>query len=356
MHKTPGTLPMTAGKAQPDQLKWSWSRNSGDEPYQLDQMSDWPLPLGAWLPAVANMSNNEFQGKYVHFNVIPNFGKTDQCIVSKSLVHEIASHHIMTTPIKLVWWHHQMKGTLQCIHKNIHHLVGKSMYSRPILHMQPHTNIQTQVSHLTRNVPNLMLYLLLVIYHICIKINSIPLQQSKDSAQNDVVTQHLHQQMLNQSQLNDTLGSILNNQQSLQRETITMMNEMFKRHENEQFIHDLQMFNGKNIDCDEWIAQIEKISNLTGKPEYILTLAKSSGTSYKMISQTPSNTAWSKLKKKLQEFYSLVAHACSHRFVKKTMCQWSTARLHCLLDRDGVIKAWNMIWLSLIISSWLIFL
>ena len=36
-------------------------------------------------------------------------------------------------------------------------------------------------------------------------------QQSKDNAQNDVVTQHLHQQMLNQSQSNDTLGSILNN-------------------------------------------------------------------------------------------------------------------------------------------------
>ena len=51
-----------------------------------------------------------------------------------------------------------------------------------------------------------------------------PLQQSKDNAQNDVVTQHLHQQTLNQSQLNDTSGSILNNQQSLQRETIPIMN------------------------------------------------------------------------------------------------------------------------------------
>ena len=114
-----------------------------------------------------------------------------------------------------------------------------------------------------------------------------------------MMTQHLHQQMLNQSQLNDTLGSILNNQQSLQRETISMMNEMSKRYENEQFIHHIQMINGKNIDFVEWIAQTEKISNLTGKPEYVLTLAKSSGTPYKMISQTPSNRAWSKLRKKL---------------------------------------------------------
>ena len=85
-----------------------------------------------------------------------------------------------------------------------------------------------------------------------------------------------------------------------------MMNEMSKRHENEQFICDIQIFNGKNIDFDEWIAQLEKVSNLTGKPEYILTLAKSSGTPYKIISHTPSNTAWNKLKRKLQEVYSLV--------------------------------------------------
>ena len=85
-----------------------------------------------------------------------------------------------------------------------------------------------------------------------------------------------------------------------------MMNEMSKRHENEQFIHDIQMFNGKNVNFDEWIAQIEKVSNLTHKQEYVLTLTKSSGTPYKMISQTPSNTAWSELRRKLQELYSLV--------------------------------------------------
>ena len=55
------------------------------------------------------------------------------------------------------------------------------------------------------------------------------------------------------------------------------------------------------------VAQIEKVSNLTGKPGYALTLAKSSGTPYKMISQTPSNTAWGELKRKLQEVYFLVA-------------------------------------------------
>ena len=44
------------------------------------------------------MSDEEFQGNYVHFNVVPNSGKTDQWIASEPLVHEIAPHHIMTTP------------------------------------------------------------------------------------------------------------------------------------------------------------------------------------------------------------------------------------------------------------------
>ena len=80
------------------------------------------------------------------------------------------------------------------------------------------------------------------------------------------------------------------------------------------------MFNGKNIDFDEWIAQIKKVSNLTGKPEYVLTLVKSSATPYKMISQTLSNTAWSKLKRKLQEVYCLVAtdmHAATYLLRKQ---------------------------------------
>ena len=98
-----------------------------------------------------------------------------------------------------------------------------------------------------------------------------------------------------------------------------MMNEMSKRHENEDFIHDIPMFSAKNKDFDEWIVQIEKVSNLIGEPEYVLTLAKSSGNPYKMISETSSNTAWSKLKR-LQEVFSLVAtdvHVATHLLRKQ---------------------------------------
>ena len=86
------------------------------------------------------------------------------------------------------------------------------------------------------------------------------------------------------------LGSILSSQQNLQSETVSVMNEMSKRHENEQYIRDIQIFDGINIDFNEWIAQIEMVVLLTGKPEYLLALAKSSNTPYKMISQCCNET------------------------------------------------------------------
>ena len=46
--------------------------------------------------------------------------------------------------------------------------------------------------------------------------NPILVQQQAQSDPSDVVVQHLQQQTLNQSQLNDTLSSVLSSQQNLQ--------------------------------------------------------------------------------------------------------------------------------------------
>ena len=47
------------------------------------------------------MSNGEFLGKYVQFDVVPNCcPKTDQWIVSEPLVNEIVTHHLMATPLE----------------------------------------------------------------------------------------------------------------------------------------------------------------------------------------------------------------------------------------------------------------
>ena len=89
---------MTAGWDHQDQFKWSWSRSRADDPCQYNQMYDQPLPLETCFSGVPNMTNGEFQGKFIQFNVVPNFGNTDQWIVSEPMVHEIAPCHIMATP------------------------------------------------------------------------------------------------------------------------------------------------------------------------------------------------------------------------------------------------------------------
>ena len=60
----------------------------------------------------------------------------------------------------------------------------------------------------------------------------------------DIVVQHLQQQTLNQTLLNDRLHSILSSQQNIQWETVSMMKE---RHENEQCIRNIQNFDGKTL-------------------------------------------------------------------------------------------------------------
>ena len=54
--------------------------------------------LETQFSGIAIMTNREFQGKYVQFDVVPHSGKTDQQIVGETLVHEIAPCHEMATP------------------------------------------------------------------------------------------------------------------------------------------------------------------------------------------------------------------------------------------------------------------
>ena len=55
------------------------------------------------------------------------------------------------------------------------------------------------------------------------------------------------------------------------------------------------------------LSKMKMVVLLTGKPEYLLALAKSSNTPYKMISQCSKETPWDDLKCKLQEVYLMVA-------------------------------------------------
>ena len=64
-------MPTTAGQVHQDQFEQLRTRNRADEPHLHDHMSDQPLHQEIQFSGAASMSNGEFQGKYVHFNVIP---------------------------------------------------------------------------------------------------------------------------------------------------------------------------------------------------------------------------------------------------------------------------------------------
>ena len=141
-------IPMTAGQAHQDHFEQLRTRNRADELHLHDLMSDWPLSQETWFSGLASMSNREFQGKYVHFNVFPKY-EIDQQKVSKPGVHEIAPHCVTNTS-------HETGLTPPQEH---------SLFSRQACALQAYT------SHVTTYH---ILHLLQVRYHSCTKIKCSP--------------------------------------------------------------------------------------------------------------------------------------------------------------------------------------
>ena len=171
-------------------------------------------------------------------NVIPNSGEIDQCIVRQTIG---------------AW-----NSTPPC--NNYPHETGLTAPQEPSpLSRQEHaqqeytSHVTTwpisiiQMSCLAKNASNLTLHLLLIRYHTCTKINcSPPFSNLKTvhhewcgdptltAADAEPITIKWH------IRLNFKQPAVF-----CKEETISMINEMSKRHENEQFIHDIQMFNEK---------------------------------------------------------------------------------------------------------------
>ena len=64
----------------------------------------------------------------------------------------------------------------------------------------------------------------------------------------------------------------------------------------------------------DWLLQIEKVALLTSSQEYDLAMAKSTGTSCKMLKGMGGARSWSEIGKKLERVYSPIAtevHAAS---------------------------------------------
>ena len=105
---------------------------------------------------------------------------------------------------------------------------------------------------------------------------------------------------------NKSLMTLINGQQDVQKQSFNMMLAVTHRHEYENLMRNMPIYDWKNMEPVDWLLQIEKVASLTNSQEYKLATAKSISTSHKMLKILGSNTDWQDIKRKLEEVCSLI--------------------------------------------------
>ena len=75
--------------------------------------------------------------------------------------------------------------------------------------------------------------------------------------------------------------TLLNGQQDLQRQLFNMMQDKIHRHEYDNLMRDIPIYDVINMELADWLLQIEKVALLTHSQEHEITTAKSISTPYK---------------------------------------------------------------------------
>ena len=123
---------------------------------------------------------------------------------------------------------------------------------------------------------------------------------------------YVNQQSLNQTSfaLNQSIVELFQRQiepthstQHHHQQTTDALNTIAKSssfQENQHFISDIPIFKAKGPQTfDEWSAKIDKVTSLKNKDHYKLDLAKSQGSSSRMISSFTPPIGWHKIKEHL---------------------------------------------------------
>ena len=72
---------------------------------------------------------------------------------------------------------------------------------------------------------------------------------------------------------NKSFITLLNNQQDLQKQSLSMIQDITCGHEYDNFMTDIPIYDGKNMDLASWMLQIEKVALLIYSQEYKLATA-----------------------------------------------------------------------------------
>ena len=106
---------------------------------------------------------------------------------------------------------------------------------------------------------------------------------------------------------NESLITLLNGQQDLQKQSLNIMQDITNRYEYNNLMRDIPIYDRKNVELADWLLQIEKVALFTHSQGYEVATAKSTSTPYKMLRKLCNNTNWQDIKRKLEEVYSPIA-------------------------------------------------
>ena len=115
------------------------------------------------------------------------------------------------------------------------------------------------------------------------------------------------QSLFGETATNNSLLNILDTQCKVQQETTQALSTIIKLQDtraNDAFLSDLHSFNGKPDEFLKWIAAIERVANVTGRPARELATAKAEGAVFKCLQGITYSTDWEGCKKILRESFS----------------------------------------------------
>ena len=110
-------------------------------------------------------------------------------------------------------------------------------------------------------------------------------------------------QKQDEDHFNESLLTLLNGKQDLQKQSFNMIQDITCRQEYDNLMREILIYNGKNMGLAYWLLQIEKVASLTQSQEYELATAKSTSTPYKMLKRLSNDTDWLDIKRKFEEVY-----------------------------------------------------
>ena len=115
------------------------------------------------------------------------------------------------------------------------------------------------------------------------------------------------QSLFGDNTTNNSILNILDTQCKVQQETTQALSTIIKLQDtraNDAILSDLHSFNGKPDEFLKWIAAIERVANVTGRPARELATAKAEGAVFKCLQGITPSTDWEGCKRILRENFS----------------------------------------------------